>query len=117
MPETQGKIGIIRGVSVGSYGQTIQVTLKDLDGNVQDVSSFNATNTVYATSPGKAKDVSATISLVSGGSDGVVSWSWADGDIDRPGDWEVQIVLNSATVRVKSFIGQMSVIPALAEDA
>ncbi len=112
----EGRLGIIRGIAMGSYGQTILVTLKDLDGNVQDVSALNSTKTALATSPGKTKDITATVSFNTDGSDGKVSWVWADGDIDRSGDWEVQIVLNSATARVKSFIGQMPVIPALAED-
>lgn len=116
MPTSQGYIGIIRGVAVGSYGNTLLITLKDLDGNVQDVSSYTGTKTAIAHSPaGRTK--TATVSFNSDGSDGVVSWSWASGDIDVPGDWKVQIVLNSTSARVKSFIAKMPVIPGLAEDS
>lgn len=113
---TQGYVGVLRGVSANSYGQTIVITLKDLDGAVQDVSSFDQINYAIAMSPDKRKTVSATLSLVGGGSGGVVSFSWADGDIDRPGDWELQLVMNASGSRVKSFICKMPVIPGLAED-
>jgi hypothetical protein len=120
MPATQGYVGVIRGVAVGSYGQTLLITLKDLDGTAQDVSGFDtAANQMLAlgVSPDGKKRPSAALDFNGDGSDGVVSWTWASGDIDRPGDWEVQLVLNSATSRVKSYIAKMPVIPGLAEDA
>ncbi len=116
MPTTQGHVGIVRGVATGSYGQTLLITLKDLDGNVQDVSSFDSTKTAVAVSPDKRKTATATITFNGTGTDGIVQWVWASGDIDRGGDWELQLVLNSATVRIKTFIAKMPVIPGLAED-
>jgi len=117
MPTTQGYVGIVRGVAVGSYGQTIQITLKDLDGNIQDVSAYTGTRTALAKSDDGRKTANAAISFNTDGSDGVVQWSWASGDIDRPGDWELQLVLNSGSARVKTYIAKMPVIPALAEDS
>ena len=116
MPTTQGYVGIIRGVSVGSYGQTMLITLKDLDGNVQDVSAYNGTNSAIAKSPDNKKTATATVTFNAGGTDGVVLWTWADGDIDRAGDWSVQVVLNKSGARVKSYIARMPVVPGLAED-
>lgn len=116
MPVTQGYIGIIRGVAVGSYGQTLLITLKDQDGVVQDVSAFTGTKTAIGLTPDKRDTVSRTVSFNSDGADGVVSWTWAAGNIDRPGDWEVQIVLNSASARIKTFLAKMPVIPGLVQD-
>lgn len=116
MPTSQGYIGIIRGVAVGSYGNNILITLKDLDGNAQDVSAYTGTKTAIGKSP-SGKSATATVTFNSTGSDGVVKWSWASGDIDEQGDWEVQIVLNSASARIKSFVAKMPVIPGLAEDS
>ena len=113
---SQGFVGVIRGVAVGSYGQTILITLKDLDGNIQNVSAFTGTRTAIGVSSDKRKTVSAAISFNGDGSDGVVSWVWAAGDIDRPGDWEVQLTLNTGGSRVKSYLARMPVIPGLAED-
>jgi len=116
MPTTQGNIGIIRGVAVGSYGQTILITLKDLSGAVQDVSAYTGTRTVRALSPDGIRTVTASISFNSNGSDGKIQWTWATGDIDRPGDWQVQVILNSGSARIKSYIAKMPVIPSLGED-
>ena len=116
MPEQQQYVGIVRGVAVGSYGQTILVTLKDLDGAAQDVSAYTGTKTAIATSPDKTKVATATITFNASGTDGVITWTWASGDIDRPGNWELQIVLNSASARVKSYVAKMPVIPGLRED-
>jgi hypothetical protein len=116
MPTTQGYVGIIRGVAVGSYGQTLLITLKDLDGNVQDASSYDGTNTAVAVSPDGRKTVTATTSWNTDGSDGILSWTWADGAIDRSGDWLVQLVLNKTGGRTKSYVAKMPVIPGLSED-
>ena len=116
MSATQGYIGIIRGVAVGSFGQTLLITLKDEDGVIQDVSAFSGIRTAIALTPDKRDTKTASVSFNATGSDGVVSWTWADGDIDRPGDWEVQIVLNSGSARIKTFIAKMPVIPALRQD-
>ena len=113
---SQGYVGVIRGVAVGSYGQSILITLKDLDGNVQNVSGFTGTKTAIGIAPNKRKTVTATITFNSDGSDGVITWTWASGDIDTPGDWEVQITLNSGSSRIKSYIARMPVVPGLAED-
>ena len=115
---SERNIGVIRGVSVGSFGQTILVTLRDLEGVVQDVSAFTGTRTAIAQRPGGRSPLrTASVAFNSDGTDGIVSFSWADGDIDESGEWEIQITLNSGSARVKSFIGKMPVIPALQEDA
>ena len=113
---SESNIGTIRGVAVGSYGQVILITLRDLDGIAQDVSSFTGTRTAIGKPPGGRKIATATVSFNADGTDGVVSFSWASGDIDESGEWELQITLNAGSARVKSFIGKMPVIPALQED-
>ena len=116
MPAIPGYVGIIRAVAVGSFGQTFLITLTDEDGVIQDVSAFSGTKTVIALTPDKRETKTAVVSFNGTGSDGVVTWVWADGDIDRPGDWELQIVLNSGSARIKTFIAKMPVIPALKQD-
>ena len=118
MSTTQGYIGVIRGVAVGSFGQTLLITLKDLDGAAQDVSAYQASSSsALARSPDGRKTVSSTLTF-NDASNGVVQWTWASGAIDRPGDWEVQVVLNNAgsTARVKTYIARMPVIPGVQED-
>jgi hypothetical protein len=117
MPTSQGYVGIIRGVAVGSFGQTLSITLKDLDGTAQDLSSYSSgTGTAYGLSPDGRRTVNSSLTF-SDAANGVVTWTWASGDIDRPGDWEVQLVFTNAgsTARIKTFIAKMPVIPGIAE--
>ena len=118
MPSTQGYVGIIRGVAVGSFGQVLLITLKDFDGNAQDISGYSsAASKAIARSSDGRKTVTADLTF-NDAANGIVQWTWASGDIDRPGDWEVQLVLNNAgtTARVKTYIAKMPVIPGVAED-
>lgn len=118
MPSTQGYVGVIRGVATGSFGQTLLITLKDFDGNVQDVSGYDAaSSSAIGRSPDGRKTVSSTLTF-NDATNGLVQWTWASGEIDRPGDWEVQLVLNKASglSRIKSYIAKMPVIPGVSED-
>lgn len=99
----------LRGIVVGSYGQTIVVTLKDSDGNVQDISAFTGTKQAVARSPDEKKVVTAAASFTTDGTDGKVQFSFASGDIDRPGDWSMQIVLNKTGAIAKSYTFTMDV--------
>ncbi len=110
------EIGTIRGVAVGSFGVLIFVTLRDTAGNPQDVSSFVGTKLAIGVSPDKRKTRSASVSFSTDGSDGIVSWAWASGDMDRAGDWELQVVLNRPGGRAKTFLGTMPVIRQLTTD-
>lgn len=101
----------LKGIVQGSYGNTITVTLTDFDGNAQDVSTFDGTKKIYGRHKDTGKEVNATLSFDSDGSDGVLTFSWADGDIDAPGDWIVQVVLQDSgpTMKVKSLPSLMPV--------
>lgn len=104
----------IRGVTVGSYGQTITLTVVDRTGTVQDLSDYDSDGiTVIGVSPSGRKTVTATGSFVSDGSDGQVSFSWADGDIDVSGKWKAQIELTTATELFKTRTVDMDVAPSL----
>jgi hypothetical protein len=115
-----GLIKPIRGVVVGSSGQTIKATCIDDDGVAQDVSSFTGAGsgiTAVAISPDRRKTATATCSFTTppgDGSTGLVQWSWAIGDIDRPGPWEIQLEFYKAgTEMTKSYVGTMEVGKAL----
>lgn len=111
------KIGVIYGISVGSYGQTIIVTLKDLDGVAQDISAYDGNKYAIALDPTRRSTVQATATFTTDGTDGKVQWSWADGDMSRAGDWLVQIVLNkSSGGRAKTYVAKMPVIRQLLAD-
>lgn len=113
---TPTELGVIKGVAVGSYGHYILITLTDLEGNIQDLSAYTGTKLAVAVSPDKRKTVTATMLFNTDGSNGEVKWAWADGDIDRSGDWEIQLVFNKAGGRLKTYLGKMAVIRQLKSD-
>lgn len=86
----------IKGYVQGEFGKTVRLTLKDYTGAAQDISSFDGTKTVYARHEETGKEVSATASFTSAGTDGQVDFSFSDGDINRAGVWWVQVVLEDA---------------------
>jgi hypothetical protein len=101
----------IKGINVGSYGQVIAVTCVDADGVVQDVSGYTTMNAV-AVSPDGRKTVVATVTYTSSpgdGTTGLVQWSFANGDIDRPGIWTVQLEFSKTNVMAKSYTSAMEV--------
>ena len=106
----------IRGVIVGSSGTIIAATCVDDEGVAQNVSGYSS-KTAVAVSPDKRKVATATVSYTTppgDGTTGLVQWSWAIGDIDRPGPWEVQLELyNAGTEMLKSYVGTMDVGKAL----
>ena len=102
----------LRGVQVGSYGQACQITCVDRKGAAQDVSGYTGIK-VRAMAPDSRTAVTATGSYVTDGTDGKVSFSWADGDIDREGNWSIQIEFQKTSVRALSYLGVMEVGTAL----
>jgi hypothetical protein len=106
-------VNTITGVVVGEYGSPLIEQLVDADGVLTDISSYNGTKTLYFRSPDSLKTVTATATFLSDGTDGKVTWSFANGDIDRPGKWTGQIVLNKTGVVAKSFPITMDVKEAV----
>lgn len=96
---------IVDGCVVGEFGKTIIVTCKDTEGTVQNISSYGGTKEMKFKSPKGNKAVTCTASFVTDGSDGKLSWSFAEGSLVESGDWEGTAVLNDsgATMRAKSY--------------
>ena len=96
----------LSGITVGSYGITIQLTCVDASGTAQDVSAYTGAGTtkiLYAYPPNSSdKIVSATLSFLTDGTDGNLTFAFAAGDIDRPGDWKCQVELTTASAVLKS---------------
>jgi hypothetical protein len=67
---------------------TIELTIKDEDGNLVDLTT--ATATIILKAPNTAA-VSKTGSFNSPSTDGVVKYTCTTSDLDIPGDWQVQV--------------------------
>lgn len=92
----------LKGICVGDYGTVIQLTCVDASGAAQDVSAYTTTRTLYARPPDRGKTVTATITNVNSGTDGLIKFNFAANDLDRPGDWECQVFLATASANIRS---------------
>jgi len=98
------EVPLLKGLVVGSYGQTCSVTLKDFDGTAQDVSAYTGTNYVVFRSPDSRKTIVCTASFYTDGSDAIITWSFSSGDpLDRQGLWSAQVELNCSSALAKSY--------------
>ena len=117
MPATQ-VIEPIKGIVVGSFGQTIILTVVNDLGVAQDVSGYTLIQAI-ASSPDRRQAVTRTAAYTVAGADGKVQFSFASGNIDRPGTWDVQIlffnnaVATDATEVAKTYSTTMEVGRAL----
>lgn len=98
----------LNGIKLGDFGEILVLTMKDKDGTVQDISSFT-TRQVIVRTPDKLKTVTRTATFTTDGTDGKLDFSFADGDIDRPGLWEGQVVLSKTGMERRSDIFDMNV--------
>lgn len=91
----------IRGYVQGMFGVAVRQTAKDLSGSVVDLSAYDGTLTIYARHETTGKEISATITFTTDGTDGVYEYSYASGDVDRAGLWIVQAVFINSGVSSK----------------
>ena len=92
------EINRIRGIVVGQYGEAIQFTIVDSDGNAVDLSGYNATKTAYLRGPFSTPVKTYTATFVTDGTNGQIKFTPSSGDISVPGDWELQFKLTSASI-------------------
>ena len=85
---------MLRGIHVGSFGTTITITLVS-SGVAQNLATYTGTHVARARSPRGHKYVSATVTTATA-TDGTVTFSWANGDIDRGGLWMLQVEMGGA---------------------
>jgi hypothetical protein len=76
-------------VHVGDIGTVFEITVKDEDGVVVDISAATTKQFIFA-KPGGTK-VSKDASFVVNGTDGKLKYVTASGDLDESGDWQLQV--------------------------
>lgn len=91
------ELNVITGMVVGQYGEAVQLTIADDDGNAADISTYTSSITVTLRDPKALKTLSYTATFVTNGTNGQIQFTPASGDIDRPGTWEGQVKLAHAT--------------------
>jgi len=89
-------------IIAGDYGQTIVLTVLDTDTETAaDVSAYTTAIQVWLKDPDGNVE-SKTGAFVSDGSDGQVSYTLADGDIDAEGQWGVRARVASGSAVLSS---------------
>ena len=92
------QINRIKGIVVGQYGEALQFTIVDKDGNAVDISSYSSTKQAFLRDPFTLKPLTYTATFVSDGTNGQIQFTpTLSTDIDRPGTWELQFKLSSAS--------------------
>lgn len=90
MPE----INKIKGITVGQFGDTIQLQVVDKNGQAVDISAYTGTKTVTLRDTFTLKTLSYTATFVTDGTDGEFQFTpTAATEIDRAGKWEGQLKL------------------------
>ena len=85
-------------IVAGDYGQVMELTVTDTDADADaaaDVSSYTTSQEIILTDP-DGNAATETAAFDSDGSDGLVTYTVADGDIDEAGYWKIRVVLTSA---------------------
>lgn len=81
----------------GDYGQPILVTFIDIDTKAAaDISGYATTLQMIFTNPSGSEKV-RTAAFDTDGTDGVIAYTLAVGDIDAAGDWKVRGRVASGT--------------------
>lgn len=106
------KANLIEHVAVGEYGYPLYLQVIDANSDPIDISLYSAYYVILR-SPDSLKTITYTATLVGGGTDGRLSFIFANGDIDRPGVWNGIIKMTAESALVKSELFEMVVLSAL----
>ena len=94
-------------VHVDDVGTVFQVTIKDEDEVVVDVSNA-LTKTIYFRKPNGTL-LTKTASFVTDGTDGQIKYTTESGDIDAAGNWSLQSFVDFGTTEFYSDIHKFTV--------
>jgi hypothetical protein len=103
------QINVIKGIVAGQYGSPIRLVIVDSDGDPIDISSYTTGKTVFLREPFANKTVSFIATYVTNGVDGELQFTPTSGDLDRPGKWEGQIKLATASAAVYTAVFEFNV--------
>jgi len=87
------------GLIEGDFGAVIEVTVRE-GGVAVDISGYTTRTYKFLSPAGVTKSKTAAFKV--SGADGVLTYALANGDIDEPGEWKLQVYLAAATRQVSS---------------
>ena len=98
-------------VHVNDWGTKFVITIKDEAGAVVDVSSAS-TRKIYFTKP-NGELLTNDAGFMTDGTDGKIQYTTIEGDVDIPGTWKVQGMIETAEGEWSSDITEFEVEPNL----
>lgn len=98
----------LENLAKGYYGREVVVTVQE-DGSAVDVSEFT-TRVVVLRAPGGAAVKEKVAAFVSDGTDGQLTFTFADGDLDAVGEWLLQVQLTKVVEEVTTQFVPSSVV-------
>lgn len=97
-------------IIAGDYGQTIQLTVLDVDTNAAaDLSGYTTSQLIILRDP-DGNEASKTAAFTTDGSDGVVEYTLVEDDIDEEGNWRARVQVTSATAKLTSLWSPFTVL-------
>ena len=85
----------LNGIVKDDYGYALELTYIDVDTeSAADISGYTTSQSVILRDPG-GNSATKTAAFKTDGSDGVVTYTVADGDIDEEGTWNVRVQVES----------------------
>jgi len=94
-------------IHVGDTGTSIRITIKD-DNEIVDISGASLLQVIFAKPDGTRNEVNG--SLYTDGTDGIIEYILADGDIDQPGMYKIQAYVEISGGSYYSSIGSFKVL-------
>lgn len=88
-----------KGIQVNDYGMVGIITLKQ-NGVAANISSY--TTVQYILQKPSYESITKTAALYTDGTDGKVTYTFADGDIDEAGVWKLQVRLSKTGSEITS---------------
>lgn len=90
-------------ITAEDYGQILTITIIDTDTNAAaDVSSYTTAQQVFLKDPDENISAAKVAAFDTDGSDGVITYTLASGDIDEPGLWHICARVTSGTAVLTS---------------
>ena len=96
-------LNVLDGVVALEFGETITLTVVDETGTAVDISGYHGTNEVTFRHKDGQTTVTRTLSFPNAGTDGKVTFTFASGNIVKPGTWKGQVKLRNAGETVITF--------------
>lgn len=86
----------------GDYGQAIELTFVDVDTSAAaNISSYTTAKQMIFTSPSGVA-TTKTAAFKTDGSDGIITYTLANGDINAAGNWTVRGVVTTGSAKLST---------------